>query len=90
MDLFDLFQCRQQGPPDHCGAGMVFAVNSDESSQRNFTAFQTLAKELNGTNATTPGSSSSPSAYGAASPSFRVSGVASVIVTFGAIMASIL
>jgi plastocyanin len=82
--------CRQQGPPDHCGAGMVFAVNSDESSQRNFAAFQNLAKELNGTNATTSGSASTPSATGAASPSFQISGVASVIVAFGAIMASVL
>jgi len=46
--------CGQAG---HCGAGMVFAVNSDESSGRNFTAFQSLAKTLNGTsssNSTNP------------------------------------
>jgi len=46
--------CRQA---NHCGSGMVFAVNSDETGQRNFTAFQTLAKTLNGT---TSGNSSSP------------------------------
>jgi plastocyanin len=34
---------------NHCGSGMVFAVNSDESSGRNFAAFQGLAKTLNGT-----------------------------------------
>jgi len=42
---------------NHCGAGMVFAVNSDESSGRSFNAFQSLAKTLNGTtssNSTTP------------------------------------
>ena len=42
---------------NHCGSGMVFAVNSDETSQRNFTAYQNLAKTLNGTsssNSTTP------------------------------------
>jgi len=39
--------CGQAG---HCGSGMVFAVNSDESSGRNFAAFQGLAKTLNGTN----------------------------------------
>lgn len=50
-------------------------------------AFQNLAKELNGTNATTTGSSS---AYGAALPSFQISGVVSVIVALGAIMASVL
>jgi len=38
--------CRQSG---HCGNGMVFSVNADESSDRNFAAFQALAKTLNGT-----------------------------------------
>lgn len=45
------------GQGNHCGAGMVFAINSDESSGRNFAAFQSLAKTLNGTtssNSTTP------------------------------------
>jgi len=37
--------CRQG---NHCGAGMVFSINSDESSQRNYAAFQSLAKQLNG------------------------------------------
>ena len=31
---------------------MVFAVNAVEDSPRNFTAFQSLAIQLNGTNAT--------------------------------------
>lgn len=42
---------------NHCGSGMVFAVNSDESSGRSFSAFQGLAKTLNGTassNSTSP------------------------------------
>jgi len=42
---------------NHCGAGMVFAINSDETSGRNFAAFQSLAKTLNGTtssNSTNP------------------------------------
>lgn len=37
------------GQANHCGSGMVFAINSDESSGRNFAAFQALAKTLNGT-----------------------------------------
>lgn len=41
--------CRQQTPSSHCGAGMVFAINSDETSARNFSAFQNVAKALNGT-----------------------------------------
>jgi plastocyanin len=46
--------CGQAG---HCGSGMVFAVNSDESSGQTFAAFQNLAKTLNGTtssNSTSP------------------------------------
>jgi len=38
--------CRQSG---HCGQGMVFAVNANESSAKSFEAFQALAKQLNGT-----------------------------------------
>jgi len=49
--------CRQEG---HCGSGMVFAVNSDESSPRNFSAFQSLATTVNGT-ASASGSSGTPS-----------------------------
>lgn len=47
--------CGQSG---HCGSGMVFAVNSDESSGQTFAAFQNLAKSLNGT---TSSNSTSPS-----------------------------
>ncbi|TEB39250.1 hypothetical protein FA13DRAFT_1619952 [Coprinellus micaceus] len=45
--------CRQG---NHCGAGMVFAINSDESSGRSFNAFKSVAQTLNGTAAsqTTP------------------------------------
>ncbi|KAH9486797.1 Extracellular serine-rich protein [Psilocybe cubensis] len=41
--------CRQQTPASHCGQGMVFAINSVETSARNFSAFQNVAKALNGT-----------------------------------------
>jgi len=34
---------------NHCGQGMVFAINSDETSGRNYAAFQNVAKALNGT-----------------------------------------
>jgi len=56
--------CRQQTPSSHCGAGMVFAINSVETSPRNFSAFQNVAKAINGTAlaaaapSTTPGASS--------------------------------
>ncbi|KAG8814026.1 hypothetical protein FRC17_001329 [Serendipita sp. 399] len=38
--------CRQTG---HCGQGMVFGVNLDDTSARSFVAFQNLAKTINGT-----------------------------------------
>ncbi|KAI0318493.1 hypothetical protein OF83DRAFT_1171065 [Amylostereum chailletii] len=58
--------CGQTG---HCGAGMVFAINSVENSTRNFAAFQALAKELNGTGASTSASSSAPASTQSASGS---------------------
>jgi len=86
--------CRQQTPVSHCGSGMVFAVNSDESSARNFTAFQNIAKALNGTNSSTTTSSSSSSSTPSPTPSNgAVSlplGVASVGLSFVAILASLL
>jgi hypothetical protein len=38
--------CRQVG---HCGQGMVFSINADQGAPKSFTAFQALAKKLNGT-----------------------------------------
>lgn len=48
--------CKQT---NHCGAGMVFAINSVETSAKNFTAFQALAMSLNGTAANSTGSGTS-------------------------------
>lgn len=61
--------CGQSG---HCGSGMVFAVNSDESSGQTFTAFQSLAKTLNGTtssNSTSPTNNGTGNINGAVSSS---------------------
>lgn len=61
--------CGQSG---HCGSGMVFAVNSDESSGQTFTAFQSLAKTLNGTtssNSTNPTNNGTGNISGAVSSS---------------------
>lgn len=67
------FFCEQHKPDgsSHCGAGMVFAVNPVQDSARNFTAYQSLAQTLNGTNTTggaaQPSPSPSPTASGASS-----------------------
>jgi len=56
--------CKQA---NHCGSGMVFAANVDNSSTRNFAAFASIAKNINGTgsaNSTTGSNASSP--YGGA------------------------
>lgn len=61
--------CGQSG---HCGSGMVFAVNSDETSGQTFAAFQGLAKTLNGTtssNSTNPTNNSAGNINGAVSSS---------------------
>jgi len=74
--------CRQKVPVSHCGSGMVFAINSDESGPRNFTAFQELAKNLNGsTNLATPPPNSGAS-------SLRVGGV--LALGLGAVIACML
>jgi plastocyanin len=58
--------CRQQTPSSHCGAGMVFAINSVDTSDRNFTAFQNVAEALNGTGTST--GSNTPSATATSLP----------------------
>jgi hypothetical protein len=60
--------CRQTVPTSHCGAGMVFAINAVDASPRNFTAFQNVAKALNGTSAAdsaVPSSTGTSSSNGA-------------------------
>jgi len=61
------FYCKQHSADgsSHCGAGMVFAVNAVANSARNFSAFQALAMQLNGTNATTSTNGSSGTSSGA-------------------------
>jgi len=51
--------CRQTG---HCGKGMVFSINPDNSGPRSFSAFQQLAVQINGSEAavTSPSNSTSP------------------------------
>jgi len=82
--------CRQKTPSSHCGAGMVFAINSDESSQRNFAAFQNLAEQLNGTAAiTASGTTQTGSSTNAAAPSMRINGIAGIAVVLGVMFASL-
>jgi len=83
--------CRQA---NHCGSGMVFAINTDETSQRNFSSFQSLAKTLNGTTTNTPSTpnngstSGGNSNYGAAVP--RSVGSGMVIVLIATLLGSLL
>ncbi|KAF8167971.1 hypothetical protein B0H34DRAFT_683819 [Crassisporium funariophilum] len=79
--------CRQKTPASHCGAGMVFAINTDETSGRNFAAFQNVAKALNGTAVAANIPAPSPSTDGA--NSIRVGG-ASITLIVGALLASFL
>lgn len=72
--------CRQKTPADHCGAGMVFAVNSNETagSTKTFSAFQAAAKaqEVNA-NTTSNGTSSTsaPGASGSSGATRQVAGL---------------
>jgi plastocyanin len=58
--------CRQG---NHCGSGMVFSINSDESSDRNFEAFKLLAQTINGTGAAPTTSATGSVSGNAALPS---------------------
>ncbi|KAJ6604784.1 hypothetical protein DFH09DRAFT_1257485 [Mycena vulgaris] len=92
--------CGQTAPVSHCGSGMVFAINAVDNSTRNFAAYQSIAKQLNGTangtttngTATNTSSTTDPSATppSGGALSLRVSGGASVIFTLVAIAASLL
>jgi len=61
--------CRQDNPESHCGQGMVFAVNAVDSGTKNFTAFQALAKQINGTSSTASSSAGASSSTTGASSS---------------------
>ncbi|KAG8706734.1 hypothetical protein FRC08_000890 [Ceratobasidium sp. 394] len=65
--------CRQA---NHCGNGMVFAINAVESGNKSFAAFQALAKQINGTGSGTA-SSAVPSAT--AAPGTGVNGASQLI-----------
>lgn len=67
--------CRQA---NHCGNGMVFAVNAVESGNKSFAAFQALAKQINGTG-TSPSSTAAPSSTASITPG--VSGASRLVVT---------
>ncbi|KZT28669.1 hypothetical protein NEOLEDRAFT_768296 [Neolentinus lepideus HHB14362 ss-1] len=71
--------CKQTG---HCGQGMVFSANAVESGSNNFAAFQSKAKQLNGTSSAT--SSSSTSAGERRADAHRDVGVAMVVITLAA------
>jgi len=79
--------CGQTSPSSHCGLGMVLAINAVNESARNFSAFQALAEQLNGT-ATSASASTSPSSTGA--PSGALSLRIPSILTLVAIVATLL
>ncbi|GBE78296.1 hypothetical protein BKA93DRAFT_818642 [Sparassis latifolia] len=85
------FYCKQHTPTgaSHCGSGMVFAVNAVADSPRNFSAFQELAMELNGTNANSSSGSGSGSgsASGSSSNSAEASFGAQLAFALGSVLA---
>jgi hypothetical protein len=78
--------CRQKTPASHCGTGMVFAINSDETGPRNYKAFVDLAKQLNGTAASAAAPTNAPAGSGASS--LHASGV--VTLALAAVVAAML
>jgi plastocyanin len=74
--------CRQA---NHCGSGMVFAVNSDESSSHSYSAFANLAKVLNGTtsNSNTNSTGQTSSNNKNAAPTVRASMASAALFVVG-------
>lgn len=80
------FYCRQKTPKSHCGAGMVFAVNSVETSAKSFSSFQQTAQKSGG-NSTSASGATGTNDNGAMSP--RVLGSGATLV-FAALVATLL
>jgi len=80
--------CRQPNPTSHCGAGMVFAINSDEQGERNYAAFQNVAKAINGTVALANADPAPTAAADNGAMSVRIGGAGVVAVV--AILATLL
>ncbi|KAJ7727843.1 Cupredoxin [Mycena maculata] len=78
--------CGQTSPESHCGAGMVFSINAVDGSARDFSAFQALAEQLNGTASDTSASASaSPSSTAPSGAlSLRVPGALLALVAIAA------
>lgn len=69
--------CRQA---NHCGGGMVFAINAVESSNKSFAAFQALAKQINGTAGSGSGTASSATPSSTSAPSTGVNGAGRLVI----------
>jgi len=71
---------------------MVLAINSNEQSAKNFSAFQTLAMQQNGTASNTTGSSNTTgTSGGSSSGAFAVRGsMGAVVGIVGALFAILL
>jgi len=65
--------CRQVS---HCGEGMVFAANANESSANTFEAFEAHAKQINGTGSNSTSSSTTGKGNGAGAVRLGGTGIA--------------
>jgi plastocyanin len=82
--------CRQKTPESHCGQGMVFAINSDETSASNFSAFQNIAMTLNGTSNSTSSSNSSTSSTASSASTSTNLGSPGVLLIVVSLLVSLL
>jgi len=83
--------CAQKTPSSHCGAGMVIGINSNESSPKNFSAFQALAMQQNGTASNATNTTSAGTTQPTTSGAFATKGSLGVVVgVAGALFALLL
>jgi len=78
--------CRQG---NHCGSGMVFAINSVEDSGRSLNDFQNVAKALNGTSVSANSPTPTPSTPTGAATSIRV-GATGIALLFVSLLSALL
>jgi plastocyanin len=79
--------CRQG---NHCGSGMVFAVNAIESGPNNFDAFKAKAIQLNGTSASSSAPAPAPTSTTGGAHFTSVSHGAGIVVAIIAVVFSVL
>jgi len=78
--------CRQTG---HCGQGMVFAINANETGPNSFEAFVERAKEINGTSSSSNSTGSGSGSKNGAG-AVHLGGLHMIAISFAAVLVGLM